>query len=420
MKRWKILHQHLIKCGGTSLNAFLDTKYYANKVHNAEAAQIWRIASRNNYLQRYGTTTELGIELANYRLRLYDCVYGHNPMVWAAPSTFSKVTVLREPIERVLSQIRDWKRLEEHDLGNPNESNNKFLRFCKQASISEILDNHRNSPLGLYHLSNLEAKLLATSYIGLRNPLPQDEDSLLELALEALESYDVIGLTESMPFFYKHLCQHMGWCPPRDIEHRNKTDGGDTKIDSNAIDTLKKMNRVDLALYESVQNRLEKKSASEKYDTDAFEANYASIRTSDIAPVLLGDRTFRFDFNMPVIGNGFHGRDAPNTPEAAVWTGPGNVATLFFPVMPLSSMTLQFGIKGYSDFTLKEEMRWWVDGVEKNYRMVAAGVADCIEIDHKPERNFVRVDIETPVFKNTDDARLRGLSLFWYGYKLSS
>lgn len=420
MKRWKILHQHLIKCGGTSLNSFLDTQYYANRVRDPEAVRPWFDASATRYEKYKGSQRDFHQVANQFWFKHYDCVHGHNPMNWLAPEDFSRATVLREPISRVLSQIRDWKRLDEHDQNAANDINNNFRRFCKDAPLGEIIKNYSDAPIGARNLSNMQAKLLSASHLGLHKPIPEDEDELLECAIKALDDFDVLGLTEEMPDFYRRLCCHMGWCPPRDIEHRNRTNQ-DLEIEESDIQNLKAINRVDLALYQEVSERFSnREGGAQDYDTDAFEIEYATNRTGDIAPFFVGDRAFRFDFNMPIIGNGLHGRDAPNTSETAVWTGPSNCTTIFFPVIPLASMTLQFGIKGYADESLRSAMQWWVDGVEREYRLVPhQGVSDCAEITHIPERDFVRVDIKIPnTVAISEDFRKRGISLLWYGYKL--
>lgn len=322
-------------------------------------------------------------------------------------------------MDRVLSQIRDWKRLTDEDINRHPEENRRFLFGCKSLDTMTILDYAGTAAVAINNLHNMQAKLIAKSVKGLDFEIPHEQDRLAETAIECLREFDVLGLTSDMPALYQRLCRKMGWCPPRHIERRNITIEQPSAVDTEIEEKIQELNQADMALFENAESLLANMTQS-AFDTDSFEQTTASVRTKDIAPVFVGDGRFQFDFNMPIIANGHHGRDAPNTPEAAIWTGPGTTTTLFFPAMPLAEMTVQIGVKGYANPELRENIYIRADGETVEHRFVEEkGLADRIDFDLTTKREFIRLDIElSHTVESAEDIRKRGLSLSYYGYQL--
>ena len=95
----RIYHFHLKKCGGTSMNSWLDQ----------------HVEDTRGYDVSWEGRRPKGKQLPNCWVRslffVADVVYDHEPIrMRSIPGTFC-FTVLRSPRDRLLSQVSDWRRL---------------------------------------------------------------------------------------------------------------------------------------------------------------------------------------------------------------------------------------------------------------------------------------------------------------------
>ncbi len=101
----QVFYYHLKKCGGTSMNAWLDTLSTASRSFHGAFAGI----EKRGWL--FATLNEAPFPSAAhiYRSMFYwsDMVHSHAPLRSFAPQGTFCFTMLREPLTRLISQITD-------------------------------------------------------------------------------------------------------------------------------------------------------------------------------------------------------------------------------------------------------------------------------------------------------------------------
>ena len=414
-----VLHQHLMKCGGTSLNNFLDSQYYANRTHDPRAIRPLTEACSINWDDEEQSESLLNRAIYTHLAKSYDCIHGHNPMVWMAGSSHTTLTVLRNPVARVISQIDDWRRLQDSDLRDPFPGNDEFKRFCRSADYGTILNAAEKSQVSKNSLINYQSKALARSLYppGALGMADLSDKEILRLAKKAIDTIQIVGVLEDLDGFYASLCSAMDWCPPRSIPALN-LNKSTPDLSAETIATAKELNALDIELYEYALNKILETRPASSYRTEDFEKKSAEASVKRVTPIFVHPRRYDFNFNMPIIGNGYFGRDAPNRPECAIWTS--KHTTLFFPSMSHCSMTIRLKYRGVSDERVLTSLIVSVDG--QPYSVADAGLLNrealTIEIPHTTSRGFVRLDFESDVYGSDADARMRGMCLDTYGYTL--
>jgi len=360
---------------------------------------------------------EINSRLAQFRFQGYHFVHGHSPLTCYAPENFFKFIILRNPIDRVISQILDWQRLEGTDLVNLPPQNRLFKLFTKKKSIYDIVKKWDSSELSRLNLSNMQTRLVFKSKMGLEHEFQSySKKDQLKIAKEGLLEYDLIGITEEYNATAKELCILNKWCPPKPLTKLNSRQTN-VEVDKKALDLLTQINNQDIELYEEALEVKTKKWSSEDYTIEEFELKYAEERTQILTPVFKNN-TYLFDFNMPIIGNGFHFRDAENTSECAVWTGPSKETSLFFPVLAMSDINILLYIKGYADQSVKKTIEIEIDGnICEHKHQHLEGIESVLVVRHLPKKKYVHIKMRIDkVFASLDDKRLRGISLLKYGF----
>jgi hypothetical protein len=416
----RVLHQHLMKCGGTSVNSFLDCQYYANRTHDPRAIRPLTEACATNWVDGAQSKNRLNRALWTYLAKSYDCIHGHNPMIWAVGTSHTTVSILRNPVARVISQINDWRRLKDSDLRDPTPGNDEFKRFCRNSDYQTILNAAKKSKLSNNALINYQSKALARSLFppGAKELVDLSDKETLRLAKKAIDTIDIIGVLEDLHGFYACLCKAMGWCPPRSEPALNLATSI-PDISAATIATAQKLNALDVELYEYVLRKTAKNRSPSEFSTEDFENESAGASVQRLAPIFIHPRRYEFNFNMPIIGNGYFGRDASNRPECAIWTS--KHTSLFFPSVSRCPMWIRLVYRGVSDERVLDSLVVSVD--HKPFSVTAAGLLNretqTIEIPHTTSREFVRLDFTSEVFCNDADTRMRGVCLDTYGYNLA-
>ncbi|HEX2940726.1 MAG TPA: hypothetical protein VHO91_06735, partial [Rhodopila sp.] len=193
-----------------------------------------------------------------------------------------------------------------------------------------------------------------------------------------------------------------------------------------AADVLRVLTDSDQALYARARTLFARRhqAAAQAYDDTAFEAAHAAALLSQLRGRHDQGRT-RFSVRDPLIGAGFHGRDAAGTQACAVWTGPEYRATLYFPTPPDIHMSVLVWIRGYAAPWQREQLRIWVNGAAVPHRFEEeAGYADLLVADVHANGAFTRLDLAVNETvgsgaPGTDsyDPRRRGIAFDSYGWR---
>jgi len=408
----------LIKCGGTTANNFISTKFDAHKSLDPSSIRNLSLSAKNQLENPTLTQiNKINENLAHFRFNGFHFVHGHSPLTNYTSNDFFKFTILRDPISRVISQVKDWKRLRESDIKDLPEENQKFKQFTKENSIYDVIKKWDSTELSRLNLSNMQTRLIFKSFKGLTHEFQNySRADQIKIALEALHEYDLIGITENFNSTIKELCYKNKWCPPNKLVKLNSNKSIE-KINIETKNLIKEINSQDIELYEEALQIHSNQITNHQYSLDFFEKNFAENRTRILTPQYKNN-TYLFNFNMPIIASGFHFRDAPNSEECAVWTGPSLESSIFFPVVPECDINILLYIKGYSNINIKDSIKIEIEGAIHPHKFKKCESLDSIlVVKYITIKSFVHLKIHIDeVYSSEEDKRLRGISLLKYGF----
>ena len=423
----RIFHYHLKKCGGSTLNQWLDTLTFDERTFNSNVKKT--PSERGMTTDDHGETSELGVPARpNVLFHWSDVVHDHAPMRIFVPDNTFCFTVLRDPVQRLLSQISDWRRLNDADTVNSPPELRECVSDSRRMPLGDFLEKHAQRE-GRRHLDNYLTRALAASRIGDWIEDAMDPDRMCAAALYTLErDYDLIGLTEQLDLTRNALCAIVGLPPARKIPKINATRLSrhfDPEL-RGLGDLVKNLTRVDRIIYDRARQIFDRRhrQAAASYDTAAFEAHYADRLLAEARGITF-DGTTRFSVKAPIVGSGFHGRDGSGMDACAVWSGPETRMTLYMPTPANMSLTILVWIRGYVVAEQREQLRVRVDGQSIAHRFdYADDYADVLAIDTVSTREFVRLEIDLDETLESGepgteyhDKRERGFAFDSYGWR---
>ena len=226
----KILFDHLPKCGGSSLNAYLEAHYPKRKTFStdglnpdASVNEFRKLSQR----ERYG----------------YDLVKGHlahKLLNYVHPECL-KVTVFREPVERVVSHYYYAKRTPEHYLYSKIHQSQMSLEDYVTSNLSGEVRNWYTS-----HFAGLLAEKAET----------RPEESITRAFEVVLKRFDIIGFLDDFSLFVETLRKEAKLRYEYQNEKINITEErpGLNDIDRSILGKIEEINQLDIALFRRIRN----------------------------------------------------------------------------------------------------------------------------------------------------------------------
>jgi hypothetical protein len=420
--RRRLYYYHLKKCGGSTLNQWLDTLGSDERRFDPGWIGAWMFG----ILSHESTLEAMALEKRLARSLFYwtDIVHSHAAIRQHVPDGTFCFTVLRDPVKRLVSQVLDWRRLQPHDVVGQPRHIQQCVGDCRRLRLKEVLLRHGYGGGGMF-MNNYMTRALAAGRMGRLALDIADPARLADLALQSLESdYDFVGLTERHQDSRNALCALLGLPPARPIPHLNGS--ADTERDDEefeeALPIIHALTGIDAVVYERARQIFDSRYAplAASYSDEAFETHHAAAT--------VGAQTPRHDFGAsrlsvrdPIIGSGLHGRDGAGGADCAVWTGPERTATLYMPVPRHLPVDVLVWIRGYAEESLRQGFTVRIDGQPARHELVPEpNYADLMVVRACTDRDFIRLDLEvreTLPDPGGLDPRLRGLSFDAYGWR---
>lgn len=193
----KLVFLHLQKTGGTSLHFHFCDNFPEQEI----------------YPQRFSGLHQFSVdELGKWRL-----FSGHfnTDEIKRIPGRIFLVTVLRDPIDRLLSLYYHWKR---HSYAFIEEGNLHWLRIIKDGTLLDFLRSEHPEILPYTHnamVTQLAGAVTTTpdGYFLIKSPQEIErlsEAQLLSRALKNLLSFDVVGDISELSLVYERVASVFG------------------------------------------------------------------------------------------------------------------------------------------------------------------------------------------------------------------
>lgn len=287
-----LFFMHLPKTAGTSVFHLLKG-YLGDRVFSAGPLRM-----------SHGLT---GSELMDY-------VWTHSDELFAGRSAFvfhgtprfiakmppgtKTMIMLRDPVERLVSAFKYRRRVKakKNDLGEYGKNLQTFSRFVMRGNDTE----------------NIYLDRLA------------EGSGDLDVALERLAEFDVVGITERFAESIELLCELQGWILPPTLPRARQAPERDDvlgTLDDEAAERLDEITRADRAIYEAALRIHEEQHRS-------MTRRLVDGRARSTTAV----NTFRGLTIDPSADLPWHGWHAP-TPNGR-WSGPATVSAIDVPLRP--------------------------------------------------------------------------------------
>jgi hypothetical protein len=421
----KIIHQHIHKTAGTSINCWLDLLAPAERVRPADHES--RFFSSRLGGQTLGILPEipraLHAELGRESLAYWDVLHGHScGLALRHPSAY-RFVILRDPTTRLLSFLRDWRRFQLDEVEAMLGEKGQWRRDALRLDASAFIAVHAATP-SFRRLSQahalLEAAALALPEAALRS-------TGLELARFALdELFDTVGVFEDLSSIVRSIARGVGAAPPVELGRANagRADPSLDALSPEAQAMLREAWADDYVLHEHAA-RLARRFAAPDYDEATFESDHLMARLEQLAPRYTGWGR-GWTVNDQIVGSGFHGREAANTSNVQAWTGPGTRSVIYVPVPLDEWLDLFVDVMGFIDPRVRDSLRMRVDGREVAFaRRPAKGIAERLWIRVGTVRPFLKLEIVVDRTYSPDelgfaggDRRRLGLAVRGYGFRI--
>ena len=230
-----LIFLHIQKCAGNSLIDILQGHVPARKTLKGHLL--------------HANAPEIKKPIQNYKL-----IVGHNTYhdMSLLPVDPVYITMLRDPIERILSlyyfwRSHRWDYIERYDLKGP--------RLAKQLPLADFIEHE--APEAKLSIRNAQASQFLN---GLRGSPELPDHELLRIAKQRLDTCAFVGITERFEPSIDLLCHIFGWQRPDTTRYVNQSSSNERKhpryeptkrppLDETIRKRLVELNGADIPLY---------------------------------------------------------------------------------------------------------------------------------------------------------------------------
>ena len=234
---------HVMKTGGTTLFRHLRENYALDELYPYRKMDIQWDGLKLDIRHHLSVSYLLGLPAERRaHIRVYT---GHFPYVASEMlgGDFVTVTILRDPVERTLSLLRQFRRGApwlDPSKRPPMESRTLEEVYEHPLVFAPLIQNHQTKIFSMQRSDDPE------SYMDVVDV----DASRLALAKENLRKVDVIGITERWDWFLDDLVEWFGWRVDRDA----RANAAPTEAIQPVSESLRRRiaddNAIDVAFYE--------------------------------------------------------------------------------------------------------------------------------------------------------------------------
>lgn len=283
------------------------------------------------------------------------------------PLLRATVTMLRDPVERYISDFAHFKRSEE-PLPSPVDMIER--EKIRAMSLEEFVDN-------INLCQNRRMRNLQSRLIGARLEFETSEQLQaaintesgvgqvdINIAKQRLDHFAVVGLAERFQESLFLLAYAFGWPPVVRYRRWNVATNRPQRerIPATTLNQIAECNSLDFELYDHAQQVFESRFVQmtqellEQYGTrehahvklplaheimiDLIEKHYERRYAETHTPI----RALRLNFDQAMPGRGWHLAEHEAPHGAYRWSGPDTVSTLDFPLTGEGDLTVAFRI----------------------------------------------------------------------------
>ena len=242
---------HIPKTAGTTLRMIIGREY-----RSRESLFVYEKARKFHKISKLeGMTSK-----RKQRIRVLMGHFGMN-IKDIFPSPFECFTLLRDPVEKILSQYAHGTHLNDRWRG-------------RDVSIEEFVCSGRKGRIGPGNRNHMTRLLSGVAKGTIKEYIPE---ALLDMALENIDNhFTLTGISEMFDESVFLLSQKMGWRPPYHVrENVSKERPNISDIDEALLDVIVDNNKQDRLLYDQMKARfLDEWHAQDKQ----FHADFATFK----------------------------------------------------------------------------------------------------------------------------------------------
>lgn len=428
----RIFHYHLKKCGGTSVNNWLANQVSDRREWNPRWLQVFgaMILNEQSPPKQFERSQREFAAEARSSFFHADAICSHVPIRAYAPANTFCFTILREPVERIVSQIADWRRLDLDQYPQLPAHVSSAMREAKSLPLTTFLERHGRSTFP-YLLDNHLTRALAASRVGLAIVKQLDSGCLMDAALLALAcDFDVVGITSKLDETCAAVAGALGVLSDHEMPRLNVTGSNGASADEAkaAAGALSELTRYDRLVYARACEIFDRRTVelAGRGSEAEFDDRHAVEAVRRLTPRKQEADTV-FSVSDPIIGSGFHGRDSAGAKDCRLWTGPSRRSVLYMPAPPGIELQVKIWIHGYAAERQRGQLRLEIDDKHRPHRFEAAdNVREIIVADTTTWRSFIKLTImldETLTSETAGasggDERARGVSFDTYGWRVA-
>jgi Sulfotransferase family len=325
------------------------------------------------------------------------------------------LTILRDPIERVLSTYEYLKWFTGVIDGTERDDAQWYdiVRAFREETGGDLLSflNTKNTILQSV-IANTQTMYIA----GVdQNALSEmGEDTALKLAKENLKEFAFVGLTEHMQESLELLSFTFGWRPFENTQ-MNVTPNNNRRnnIPKAAIDLISAQNSLDIELYKFSQELFAKRHASMLADLNGkFPIKSLFVKTNDATPIDLVIKQLEQHYEINYLQNhSLSSCFSKTLGEFAVgagwwewethgesghrWTGPGTASILDIPLLTNKALRLSFQVVGAATPETLKNVRLRVNSKVVDVNISSSSIITTVipvDVLHS-DKPFVRIEL---------------------------